>query len=45
MVTISAGVAAAVADPWRLQSSLIERADRALYLAKASGRNSIRVAE
>ena len=43
VVTVSLGVATTVPDPWRLPSSLVERADRALYLAKAGGKNAIRV--
>ena len=45
MVTVSLGVASTDPDPWRLPSALVERADRALYLAKAGGRNCSRVAE
>ncbi|GMU64839.1 MAG: hypothetical protein AMXMBFR36_11130 [Acidobacteriota bacterium] len=42
VVTVSIGAATLVPDPWRLPTALIERADRALYLAKASGRNCFR---
>jgi diguanylate cyclase (GGDEF)-like protein len=45
VVTVSLGVASTAPDPWRLPSALVERADRALYLAKAGGRNCTRVAE
>ena len=44
VVTVSIGVATTVPDPWRLPSALVERSDRALYLAKASGRNCLRLA-
>ncbi len=44
VVTVSVGVATAVPDAWRLPSALVERSDRALYLAKASGRNCLRTA-
>jgi diguanylate cyclase (GGDEF)-like protein len=43
VVTVSLGVATTVPDAWRLPSAIIERADRALYLAKASGRNCSRI--
>jgi diguanylate cyclase (GGDEF)-like protein len=43
VVTVSVGVATTVPDAWRLASAIVERADRALYLAKASGRNCSRV--
>jgi diguanylate cyclase (GGDEF)-like protein len=43
VVTVSVGVATTVPDAWRLPSALVERADRALYLAKASGRNCLRL--
>ncbi|MBP1644013.1 MAG: hypothetical protein H6Q03_2682 [Acidobacteria bacterium] len=45
VVTVSIGVAAALPDPWKLPTFLIERADRALYLAKAGGRNRVRAAD
>ncbi len=44
VVTVSVGAATTVPDPWRLPSALIERSDRALYLAKGSGRNCLRTA-
>jgi len=44
VVTVSVGVATAIPDPWRLPSALVERSDRALYLAKGSGRNCLRTA-
>ncbi len=44
MLTVSVGVGTTVPDAWRLPSALIELADRGLYLAKASGRNCLRVA-
>ena len=44
VVTVSVGVATATPDPWRLPSALVERSDRALYIAKASGRNCLRSA-
>jgi diguanylate cyclase (GGDEF)-like protein len=44
VVTVSIGVATTVPDPWRLPSALVERSDRVLYLAKASGRNCLRLA-
>lgn len=44
VVTVSVGVATTVPDPWRLPSALVERGDRALYVAKASGRNCLRLA-
>lgn len=44
VVTVSVGAATTVPDPWRLPSALVERADRALYLAKGSGRNCLRTA-
>lgn len=43
IVTISAGVAACVPTPVTSSQSLIHAADRALYTAKAAGRNTFRV--
>ncbi len=39
---MSVGVASVVPDAQAPSSSLVETADRALYLAKASGRNTVR---
>ena len=43
-VTISLGVAAAMPEPGSDSMSLVESVDRALYLAKAAGRNQVAIA-
>lgn len=45
VVTVSAGVAAVIPDDKNNSAELIERADRALYKAKAEGRNVVREGE
>ena len=42
-VTLSLGVATVVPDDQETPELLIKRADKALYLAKSSGRNSVKV--
>ncbi len=42
LLTVSAGVASLVPDARLLSSSFVDEADRALYQAKASGRNCVR---
>ncbi|HSM13161.1 MAG TPA: sensor domain-containing diguanylate cyclase [Thermoanaerobaculia bacterium] len=45
VVTVSIGVAGMQPDPWQEASVLIDAADKALYRAKAGGRNCVRAAE